>query len=301
MDRSTNFFAWVDDKDNPVRRLILTQELQGELSHLFLEQTKELANPDLELIPFDGRLAADDSQVLYIEKYPMPPEIWQALKEPMSRDPFALRTAIPQRVRAIFTGSAAGTPWVSFQVFERRQLLSQRGLAIIVSRGSFRKLEEPGLTVGDSITIHYLDGKLLFRSFHFARRILDLSDYYRDATSSEIQTLFKEGLASCTDPDEFCEKADSWTRRKLGLVMASGLLKSVAPDDIVQQAKEFDIAVETVKKGAKEAIVFPTDRRELKRLLRFLDEDYYEAPITGAKYVSNSKRRLNGAQSKGAA
>ena len=34
----------------------------------------------------------------------------------------------------------------------------------------------------------------------------------------------------------------------------------------------------------------PTNSTELRRLLRFLDEDYYESPLTQTHFVSNSKR-----------
>ena len=37
-------------------------------------------------------------------------------------------------------------------------------------------------------------------------------------------------------------------------------------------------------------IVLPESPSELRKLLRFLDEDYYESPLTQTQYVSNSKR-----------
>ncbi len=37
-------------------------------------------------------------------------------------------------------------------------------------------------------------------------------------------------------------------------------------------------------------IVIPSNKTELRRLLRFLDEDYYESALSQMRYVSNSKR-----------
>jgi hypothetical protein len=34
----------------------------------------------------------------------------------------------------------------------------------------------------------------------------------------------------------------------------------------------------------------PTNRTELLRLLRFLDEDYYESALSQTRFLSNSKR-----------
>jgi hypothetical protein len=38
-------------------------------------------------------------------------------------------------------------------------------------------------------------------------------------------------------------------------------------------------------------IVVPEDKKELKRLLRLLDDDLLESELTGQKYEVNSKRR----------
>jgi hypothetical protein len=34
----------------------------------------------------------------------------------------------------------------------------------------------------------------------------------------------------------------------------------------------------------------PTERAEIKKLLRFLDDGLYQAPLTGTRYITNSKR-----------
>jgi hypothetical protein len=39
--------------------------------------------------------------------------------------------------------------------------------------------------------------------------------------------------------------------------------------------------------------VFREEKRALKELLRFLDEDYYKTPITGTPFISNSKRKAD--------
>jgi hypothetical protein len=36
--------------------------------------------------------------------------------------------------------------------------------------------------------------------------------------------------------------------------------------------------------------LLPTNRTELLRLLRFLDEDYYESALSQTRFLSNSKR-----------
>jgi len=37
-------------------------------------------------------------------------------------------------------------------------------------------------------------------------------------------------------------------------------------------------------------IILPTNPTQLRRLLRFLDEDYYESALSQTRFLSNSKR-----------
>ncbi|PZR45670.1 hypothetical protein, partial [Paraburkholderia fungorum] len=60
-------------------------------------------------------------------------------------------------------------------------------------------------------------------------------------------------------------------------------------DQIAKVAVSFDIEIKTQEVDGKPAIVFPETRAELKRVLRFLDEDYYQSPLSDARYISNSK------------
>src|SRR5688500_12772288 len=104
----------MDASDTPVRRRPVAQDLQAELSQLFSDQARNLTDAELEEVSFDGRLVADESQVLCIKGFELPTEIWRAVEEPMSCDPFTFDCSLSSRVRAIFTGSAESTPWVSF-------------------------------------------------------------------------------------------------------------------------------------------------------------------------------------------
>ena len=42
----------------------------------------------------------------------------------------------------------------------------------------------------------------------------------------------------------------------------------------------------------REVLVLPNGKKDLKTLLRFLDEDYYKSPLSKTNYLSNSKRAI---------
>jgi hypothetical protein len=59
-------------------------------------------------------------------------------------------------------------------------------------------------------------------------------------------------------------------------------------DDILEKANGLGLNLE----AEGEKIVMPTDKKDIKKLLRFLDDGIYEAPLSTKKYMTNSKRPL---------
>lgn len=58
-------------------------------------------------------------------------------------------------------------------------------------------------------------------------------------------------------------------------------------------AQEFNVPFNTITAaGGVEQLILPLQKAELKKVLRFLDEDYYKSPLSSTNFVTNSKRRL---------
>jgi hypothetical protein len=68
--------------------------------------------------------------------------------------------------------------------------------------------------------------------------------------------------------------------------------RKVPLNDIKAIAAEFSIPIEYVVQDGGERIKVPSDRKSLKTLLRFLDEDYYKSPLSKTNYLTNSKRAV---------
>ncbi len=81
--------------------------------------------------------------------------------------------------------------------------------------------------------------------------------------------------------DQLKQISDTWVRRRLWLVQQSKILETVDISDLIAAAAQFNLTVNrTVDANGKELIVIPEDKRELKNLLRFLDDDYYTSPVS---------------------
>lgn len=136
----------------------------------------------------------------------------------------------------------------------------------------------------------YREERLYFHSFFVARRVLDLSSYYKEATDADLKLFAKEETVALESPTTLTDNADDWVRRRVALIRDSKVMKNVAPKKIVTEAKRYGLKIRTKKADGKDQLLFPDDKRELKALLRFLDENYYTSGLTGDRFVANSKR-----------
>ncbi|HCL2881382.1 TPA: DUF4868 domain-containing protein [Pseudomonas aeruginosa AC9A] len=135
-------------------------------------------------------------------------------------------------------------------------------------------------------------GKLKFFSFHAARQIFDLSEYYKVATDEDVRDFSQQANVQVGDIARMLEISDSWVRRKISLIQQSGILQSVPINDMKAVALEFNIPLVTLASNGTEVIVVPDNKPDLKKLLRFLDEDYYKSPLSNTSFVTNSKRAI---------
>lgn len=294
-----NLFALVDDDDAPIRRIPLTVSLNTELRQLFVEQQASLLGDKLN-ITFTGSYNVDEGEIFTIADYPLPSNIGLAIGNPLTCAVLNLSTddnMQSPRIKALFTGNwMAAAKIVNFQVFDTGKLL-KRGFTLIGSGDTYKKLEEPGLMLQDKLAAHYHNGTLYFSSYHNTKRFLDLADYYREATDTDLDAFAATELFAFENKTGFKEQADSIIRKKIALLQKNEVLKDITVSDIQIVANDFNaklpeehhIAI-TVNEDGK--LVIPQDKKQLKELIRFLDEDYVTAPLTKRKCLTNSKQYL---------
>ena len=295
----TNLLALVDDDENPIRRIPLTDPLSTELAQLFAEQKTALL-AEKQTIAFTGSYNVDEGEIFTIIDYPLPPFIGQAIGNPLNCKMLNLNIE-NSRIKALFSGGwNAANKIVNFQVFDTGKLLSNRWTLIglpIHAGDTYKRLEEPGLILQDKLTAHYHNGTLYFSSYHNTKRILDLADYYREATDTDLDAFTATELFAFEDEAGFKDQADSIIRKKIALLQKNHVLQNITVSDIQAVAKNFNAELPeehriniTVNNDGK--LVIPGDKKKLKELIRFLDEDYVTAPLTKRKCLTNSKQYL---------
>ena len=294
-NNTSNLFALVDDEDAPIRRIPLTAALNAELAQLFAEQQAALLN-GRQPIAFTGCYNVDEGEIFTIADYPLPPAIGQAIGNPLTCPVLNLNTET-HRIKALFSGTwTAANKTVNFQVFDAGKLL-KRGFTLIGSGDTYKKLEEPGLMLQDKLTAHFYNGTLFFSSYHNTKRFLDLADYYREATDTDLDDFAATDLFAFEDEAAFKEQADSIIRKKIALLQKNEVLKDLTVVGIQTVANNFNAELPeehhiTIMVSEAGKLVIPEDKKKLKELIRFLDEDYVTAPLTKRKCLTNSKQYL---------
>ncbi len=294
-DNNTNLFALVEDEQTPVRRIPLTAALGGELTQFFVDQQNALLEGK-QAIEFTGSYNVDSGEIFTIDNYPILEAIGNALSNPLTCQILNLNNET-HRIKALFTGAWTGvTKTINFQVFDSGKLLS-KGFTLIGSGDTYKRLEDPGLVLQDKLTAHYDNGRLYFTSYHNTKRFLDLSDYYREATDTDLATFAATELFVFEDQASFKVSADSIIRKKVALLQKNKVLEELSVTDIQTVANNFNQELPeehritiTVNEDGK--LVIPQDKKQLKELIRFLDEDYVTAPLTKRKCLTNSKKYL---------
>ncbi|SAI69871.1 Uncharacterised protein [Bordetella ansorpii] len=283
-----SLFALTSLPGSRIVRLVLTAALQKEIQDLFAEQLEAFEAGIVDTIAFDGRYTPDEGELLAIEGFHEAGALRDAVANPVSVEAYDPGQHGLDSVRALFTGQGErGAERVLIQRFERRRLIASRGLAIFYSGNTFRKMEQAGLTLDTKLLAVLDGGTLRFQSFHFLRQVFDLSEQYNEATNEDVQRFATHAKIAVEDADAFLAGAGALVRKKIALILQSGLLDKYSTRQIAAAAQEFDLPLDV---DAQERIVLPGNRTALRRLLHFLDEDYYTSPISRTRYVSNSKR-----------
>ncbi|WP_084480121.1 DUF4868 domain-containing protein [Methylomicrobium lacus] len=280
--------------NNPAKRIVkfeLSNPVQSELTFYIKVQEEKFDATDEE-IEFDGKYKPEAGEILYINNYDDIDELGEGIRNPLGVEPVEPTEDFFLEIKALFTGyeTQEGNIKVLLQNFDRRKILSTNGLSIFHSGNVYKKIEGIGVTLDSKLTATLESGKLKFYSFHSARQIFDLSGYFKVATDDDLVEFLQLDLIQSVNTQRFLEISDSWIRRKVSLVQQSGILQNVPLHEMKAVAIDFSIPFSTVSENGKEVIEIPENKSDLKKLLRFLDEDYYKSPLSKTNFVTNSKR-----------
>lgn len=282
-------FALTDITGARILRFNLTQQFECEVMSSFEGQYFKFNSGIVAKLPFDGRYSPDEGELLYIDNFLDVEGMAKAAASPLAVDFFDAGKHSLEGIKALFVSrNIGGADCVLIQIFERRRLLSRDGgLRMVFSGGAFQRFDDEGLML-DTKLLAVLEGKkLYFQSFHFLSRALDVAEYFAEATAQEVQSFAQHKSFAVADPKSFADKSSKLVRKKIAQILQSGVLDKFTPQQLVQVAQSVKLKIDLNSQGQ---IVMPEGAAEIRQLLRFLEEDYYESSITKTLFLSNSKR-----------
>jgi len=276
------------------RRVPIEGDLQQEVSAEIDGQVEKLAPDDVEIIPYEPGYKPED-EIFVIKKYPAPGYLKKALETPDALPMLTDEELSEGMVKALFgveISKRANPFTVAFQNFDGGQVLRRGHRILFLDQKTFQKSERTGLKIGTKVSAVLRGSDLLFQSEVLVRRYLELDEYFEEATDDEIDDLLSHDAFAPSDHQAFMDLADWPSRRKITSILRRGILDKVPPETIAQTGREFRVEVETTVVDGQRRIVVPHEKKAIKRLLRLLDDDLLESPLTDSKYQVTSKRKL---------
>lgn len=285
----TNLFALCrQQRELLVKHVKVTLPVQAKIEGIFQAQAAAFLDGVAEEIEFGGDWKPDSDEILVMNA----PQETDVIAAAAGASALAFPTVDAKNfegegIKALFTVMQNGHPRVLIQLFTAQQVL-QRRFSLFLDGDTFKELTEPAFTLDNYIVAIIENGKLKFKSFHNVRRIFQLNEFYQEATDQQIDAFCGHDNVHVADIPGFKALADQGIRKLVHAIGKTNVLGSYAVEDIAEKATSLGIKID-VTDGA---IAMPQDRKNVKVLLRFLDDGIYQASLTSKRYVTNSKRPL---------
>lgn len=282
-----------------ILRVVTSADLQDDLEIEFHRQISSFQNNKSD-VAFDARYRPDDDELLLIDNFDDIDGVIAAVRSPQDINAWEPSEEGLGAIKGIFGGfTEDGVTIVMIQAFDRRQAITTRKFALFFDTDTFRRLDGIGITLDNKPTAvlsqNVAEGspsKLRFVSLHNTRRLFEMDAYYHESTKEEVENFFNEEKFHGFDSEWLSANIDNWIRKKITFINQEGILDTCTPKDLRDAAAEFGIDIGVHEEAEQLKLIFPEDKKKLKELLRFLDEDIYQSPISGNRFQTNSKRKI---------
>ncbi len=281
---SINLFAILKSEDL-IKLINISSNIQNELTSI-----KNIAEHFLnnERIPFDGQYKPEDDQILEIKNFHLPFRI--DFDNPLNLQKIDLSDI--DLIKGIIISDK---DLLGFQCFDRRKIIEPNRLNIIFRNNTFSKLEDKGIIIDNKLDAVFSkqNNSLLFFSFHNASKVLDLSEYYREATDREINSFLANEIFSDIPPN-INESIDTRIKKKIFLIKKNNVMEILKEEKIFREVVKYskNLGLSDYFDSSTRKIKIPNDKKEFKKVISFLNEDLYKSPISEIIYETNSKRKF---------
>lgn len=289
-----NPFLLIKHQEHPFLRLDLDPQTGERAGIMFLQLATAFESGIEQRITFDPGYTLQKDECFEIHDFPIDENLLNACQQPLSAERVEakkvgnLLSSIKGVVGYDFSD---GQRKLLFQNFDlRRVLMPSKRFAVwqMADASTFHEMDKPVIVLEGNLSAIWTNGVLQFKNFNNAKQILNLSGYFTEATDEQLGQFVSHIRLMCENRENFIKTRNQWERKKIALILRSGILNNVNGEDIQDAANsvKYNITMDGDK------IVLPADKKQLRLLLQFLDEDIYRGPISQRCLLSSGKRLL---------
>ncbi|GJJ96539.1 TPA: Kiwa anti-phage protein KwaB-like domain-containing protein [Enterobacter hormaechei subsp. xiangfangensis] len=290
----------ITDSEIPTRiiKIDIDAPAQTVVENLFRTQRSEFINEDIEEIEFCASYNVQDGEIFSINPFDDEIGIINAIERPDAVPVWDPDDVSVHYFKALFTGEPAsnGNPTqVWLQCFDRRQIINNEKsfFQVVTQPGNrFSVSTRPGFSLSDRLTAILVGDKLLFKSFFMLRRFFNMEEYFNEATREDLDNFIGNDIFHVENAEDFVTFADSAIKKKVSLIISSGILNDQPIENLIECAQKIGYQLGITNVNGDNKITMPNSKREVKQLLYFLDQGYFNSIITNELMLTNSKRPI---------
>ncbi|WP_347950330.1 Kiwa anti-phage protein KwaB-like domain-containing protein [Escherichia coli] len=290
----------ITDSEIPTRiiKIDIDAPAQTVVENLFRTQRSEFINEDIEEIDFCASYNVQDGEIFSINPFDDEIGIINAIERPDAVPVWDPDDVSVHYFKALFTGEPAsnGNPTqVWLQCFDRRQIINNEKsfFQVVTQPGNrFSVSTRPGFSLSDRLTAILVGDKLLFKSFFMLRRFFNMEEYFNEATREDLDNFIGNDIFHVENAEDFMTFADSAIKKKVSLIISSGILNNQPIENLIECAQKIGYQLGITNVNGDNKITMPNSKREVKQLLYFLDQGYFNSIITNELMLTNSKRPI---------
>ncbi|EOU3059358.1 TPA: Kiwa anti-phage protein KwaB-like domain-containing protein [Yersinia enterocolitica] len=290
----------ITDSEIPTRiiKIDIDAPAQTLVETLFRTQKSEFLNDEVEEIEFCASYNVQDGEVFSISQFDDEIGIINAIERPDAVPVWDPDDVSVHYFKALFTGEPASNgnaTQVWLQCFDRRQIINNEKsfFQVVTQPGNrFSVSTRPGFSLSDRLTAILIGDKLLFKSFFMLRRFFNMEEYFNEATREDLANFIGDDIFHVENAENFMIFADSAIKKKVSLIINSGILNDQPIDNLIECAQKIGYQLGITNVNGDDKITMPNSKREVKQLLYFLDQGYFNSIITNELMLTNSKRPI---------
>ncbi|HAI5184923.1 TPA: Kiwa anti-phage protein KwaB-like domain-containing protein [Escherichia coli] len=290
----------ITDSEIPTRiiKIDIDAPAQTVVENLFRTQRSEFINEDIEEIEFCASYNVQDGEIFSINPFDDEIGIINAIERPDAVPVWDPDDVSVHYFKALFAGEPAsnGNPTqVWLQCFDRRQIINNEKsfFQVVTQPGNrFSVSTRPGFSLSDRLTAILVGDKLLFKSFFMLRRFFNMEEYFNEATREDLDNFIGNDIFHVENAEDFMMFADSAIKKKVSLIISSGILNDQPIENLIECAQKIGYQLGITNVNGDNKITMPNSKREVKQLLYFLDQGYFNSIITNELMLTNSKRPI---------